>query len=112
MKLEVSSDEEFFRDTTATYLTEFVPAGELRRLRDDPVGFDKDYWRRGAELGWVSLLVGGDRSHGSVSGHGLVDLTMIAHEFGRHAAPGPLGPTNVAAAALNGAAGDRPVGRE
>jgi alkylation response protein AidB-like acyl-CoA dehydrogenase len=36
----------------------------------------------------------------------LVDLTLIAHEFGRHAAPGPLLPTNVVAAALStGAAG-------
>ena len=32
--------------------------------------------------------------------HGLVDLTLIAHEFGAHAAPGPLLPTNVVAAAL------------
>ena len=29
------------------------------------------------------------------------DLTLIAHEFGRHAAPGPLLPANIVAAALN-----------
>ncbi len=34
---------------------------ELRRLRDDPAGFDPTYWRRGAELGWTSLLVSEER---------------------------------------------------
>ncbi len=32
---------------------------------------------------------------------GSIDLTLIAHEFGRHAAPGPLMPTNVVAAVLS-----------
>ena len=38
---------------------------------------------------------------GSISGEGVVDLTLIAHEFGRHAAPGPLLPANIVAAALD-----------
>ncbi len=58
MLLALSSDQELFSETTAKLLDELVPVGELRRLRDDPVGFDPDYWRRGAELGWTSLLVG------------------------------------------------------
>ena len=62
MLLELTSDQAFFRDTTARFLAELVPVGELRRLRDDPVGFGTDYWRRGADLGWTSLLVvGGPR---------------------------------------------------
>ncbi len=101
MLLDPSSDQEFFRDTTARFLGEQVPVGELRRLRDDPTGFDDDYWRRGAELGWTSLLVDEAHGGGSISGAGLIDLTLIAHEFGRHAAPGPLIPTNVVAATLS-----------
>lgn len=101
MLLEPSADQEFFRETTARFLAELVPVDEIRQLRDDPVGFDTDYWRRGAELGWTSLLVSEAHGGGSISGAGLVDLALIAHEFGRHAAPGPLTPTNVAAAALN-----------
>lgn len=101
MLLQLSSDQEFFRETTARFLTELVPVAEIRRLRDDPAGFAPDYWRRGAELGWTSLLVGEDHGGGSISGEGLVDLTVVAHEFGRHAAPGPLVATNVVAAALS-----------
>ncbi len=99
---ELTPDQDFLRETTAKFLTSLVPVGQIRRLRDDPRGFDPDYWRRGAELGWVSLLVGEDQGGGSVSGRGLVDLTVIAHEYGAHAAPGPLVPCNVVAAALAG----------
>jgi alkylation response protein AidB-like acyl-CoA dehydrogenase len=105
MLLEPSPDQELFRETTERYLREQVPVGELRRLRNSPVGFDAEYWRRGASLGWSSLLVAEDRGGGSISGDGLVDLTLLAHEFGRHAAPGPLVPVNVVAAALSRAGG-------
>jgi len=73
---------------------------ELRRLRDDPVGFRDDYWVRGGDLGWTSVLVSEDLGGGTIGGLGLVDLTLVAHEFGRHAAPGPLAATNVVAATL------------
>jgi alkylation response protein AidB-like acyl-CoA dehydrogenase len=52
------------------------------------------------------LLVGEDDGGGSVSGRGAVDLSLIAYEFGRHAAPGPLVDCNVAAAALSGRDGE------
>ncbi len=101
MLLALSSDQELFRETTAKLLEELVPVAELRRRRDDPAGFDRGYWRRGAELGWTSLLVGEDHGGGSLGDHGLVDLGLVAHEFGRHASPGPLAVTNVVAATLS-----------
>ncbi|WP_426574435.1 acyl-CoA dehydrogenase family protein [Aquihabitans sp. McL0605] len=107
MLLELSADQEFFRDTTIKFLDELAPVGELRRLRDEPAGFDPTYWQRGADLGWTSLLVHEDHGGGSISGDGLLDLTVIAYEFGRRAAPGPLLSTNVVAGALS-AAGDQP----
>jgi alkylation response protein AidB-like acyl-CoA dehydrogenase len=99
--LELSHDQAFFQDTTAKFLAAHAPVDELRRLRDDPAGFDRDYWKRGAELGWTTLLVSEANGGGSISGRGLVDLTLIAHEFGHAAAPGPFQPTNVVAAALS-----------
>src|ERR1700704_3310792 len=101
MLLEPSPDQEFFRENTAKFLAAFAPVEELRRRRDDAAGFDRDYWRRGAELGWTSLLVAEEHGGGSISGTGVIDLRLIAHEFGQAAAPGPFGPTNVVAAALS-----------
>ncbi|HWE55455.1 MAG TPA: acyl-CoA dehydrogenase family protein [Acidimicrobiales bacterium] len=103
MLLELTPDQDFLRETTAKFLTARAPTEDIRRLRDDPTGFDREYWRRGADLGWTSLLVSEIGGGGSVSGQGLIDLTLIADEFGRHAAPGPLIPTSVVAAALDAA---------
>jgi alkylation response protein AidB-like acyl-CoA dehydrogenase len=100
MLLHLDPDQQLFRETTARFLDESVPPDTVRRLRDDPAGYDPQYWRQGAELGWTSLLVGEGAGGGSISGAGVVDLTLVAHEFGTHAAPGPLAPVNVVAAAL------------
>ncbi|HYA67826.1 MAG TPA: acyl-CoA dehydrogenase family protein, partial [Acidimicrobiales bacterium] len=100
MRLKPNEDQQFLRETTDRFLSNTVPVGQLRKLRDHPAGFEEEYWRQGAELGWTSLLVPEDRGGGSVSGGALADATVLAHEFGRHAAPGPFLSCNLAAAAL------------
>jgi alkylation response protein AidB-like acyl-CoA dehydrogenase len=107
MLLELTSEQELFRSTTAKFLERHAPAAQLRRLQNDTAGFGNDYWQRGAELGWTSLLVAERDGGVSISGRGLVDLTLAAYEFGRHAAPGPLVSTNVVAAALSAAGKSR-----
>ena len=92
VRLDLDPEPEFFRETTAKFLDQFAPPAEIRRLRNDVEGFDRDYWARGAELGWTSLLVTDAAGGGSISGQGIVDLSLVAHEFGMHAAPGPLLP--------------------
>ena len=100
MLINPTEEQEFFRETTARFLVEHAPLDALRHLRDDADGFGREYWRRGAELGWTSLLVDEAHGGGSISGAGLVDLSLVAYEFGHHAAPGPLTATNVVAYAL------------
>jgi len=110
VRLDLTPDQEVFQETTARFLDDQVPVETLRALRADPIGFDPGYWRRGADLGWTSLLVGEGHGGGTISDAGLVDLSVIAHEFGRHAAPGPLVSANLVAAALSdgSAGGDAP----
>jgi len=103
---DLTSDQELLRDTTARFLADTVPLGRQRKLQDDPLGFEPDYWKSGAELGWTMLLVSEADGGGSVSGRGLADLATIAYEFGRHAAPGPLVDCNVVASALSGRSGE------
>jgi alkylation response protein AidB-like acyl-CoA dehydrogenase len=97
----LNTEQEFFRETTERFLSEQMPLTKVRLSRDDPSGFDRDYWRRGAELGWTSLLVSERHGGGTISGLGLVDLSLVAYEFGRHAAPGPFIPANVVASILS-----------
>jgi alkylation response protein AidB-like acyl-CoA dehydrogenase len=103
---ELSSDQELLRDTTARFLADRASLAKMRKDRDHPAGFDPDYWTDGCALGWTMLLASEDAGGGSVSGRGLVDLALIAYEFGRHAAPGPLADCNVAALALSDAGGE------
>ena len=101
MQVTLTDDQQFFRETTGRFLSDQVPRDDLRARREDPHGFDPAYWRRGAELGWTSLIVSEEHGGGTISGQGLVDLSLVAYEFGRHAAPGPLLGTNVAASVLS-----------
>lgn len=101
MLLELTPDQEVFREATARFLADRVPPEKIRLLRDDPAGFAPDYWRAGAELGWTSPLVAEEHGGGSISGAGLTDLTILAHEFGARAVPGPLAAANVVASALS-----------
>ena len=110
MLLQLTRDQEFLQETTAKFLDEQAPVAEIRHLRHDPAGFDERYWRRGAELGWTSLLVSEEGGGGSVSGQGVVDLSLLAYEFGRRAAPGPFLATNVVAAALDAGGSDAQTG--
>ena len=100
MELQLTPEQVFFADTTRQFLGDKVPTSRLRELRDDPAGFDRAYWAQGAELGWTSLLVPEPDGGGSISGRGVCDLALVAFEFGRSAAPGPLTAVNAVTMAI------------
>jgi alkylation response protein AidB-like acyl-CoA dehydrogenase len=99
--LRITDDQQLLQETTRKFLESTMPLESVRRLADEEsAGFDAAWWRSGAELGWTSLLVPEDEGGGSVSGHGLLDLVLVAEEMGRLVSPGPLAPANVVAEAL------------
>ncbi|MGH9084962.1 MAG: acyl-CoA dehydrogenase family protein [Acidimicrobiales bacterium] len=100
MELELSEDQALFLETTRKFLTAEGSTTAVRALEQEPRGFDAEWWRRAAGLGWTSMLVGEDDGGGSFSEHGLLDLVLVAEEMGRTVAPGPLAPVNVVADAL------------
>jgi alkylation response protein AidB-like acyl-CoA dehydrogenase len=95
-----TADQELFETTTAQFLEATYPSARVRGVAKQDGAFDAEAWKQGAALGWTTLLVPEDSGGGSISGNGLVDLLIVAFQFGRHAAPGPLLGTNVVAAAL------------
>jgi alkylation response protein AidB-like acyl-CoA dehydrogenase len=72
----------------------------VRELIEDPVGFDRGYLRKSAEIGWFGALVPEEFGGGSVSGAGLLDAAVIAEERGGMVQPGPFLPMNVVGFAL------------
>jgi alkylation response protein AidB-like acyl-CoA dehydrogenase len=106
MDHRLSEDQRLLQETTRRFLEERSPVGEVRRLLDDPTGFDREVWAQGAELGWASLFV--PEGHGGMaeSSEGVVDAAVIAEELGRVVFAGPFLPVNVVACALAASGSD------
>jgi alkylation response protein AidB-like acyl-CoA dehydrogenase len=100
MRFDLTADQRLLQSATSDFLEKSSSVSASRALHDAGLAFDRETWRRGAELGWASLLVPEELGGGSVSGQGVVDATIIAEQFGRLAAPGPFIVVNVVAAAL------------
>jgi alkylation response protein AidB-like acyl-CoA dehydrogenase len=100
VNLTLSPDQSFFQETTRRFLEGQAPLTRVRELADEPAGFERGWWRRGADLGWTAFLVPEDHGGGTLSGGGVADLAIVAEEFGRLVSPGPLHPTNIVAAAI------------
>jgi alkylation response protein AidB-like acyl-CoA dehydrogenase len=102
---EVDSPEKIlFASTTQAFLDREAPLSRLREWHAAGISFELQWWRRAAELGWTALLVPEELGGGSVSGHGVADLALVARQMGRTVAPGPLHPISTVLAGLVDAA--------
>jgi alkylation response protein AidB-like acyl-CoA dehydrogenase len=100
MRIDLSEEQALFQETVRRFVETETPVSRVREIGENPDGFDHDWWRQAAELGWTSLLVPEDLGGGSISGDGVADLAIVAEEVGRGVAPGPLLPVNVVAASV------------
>jgi alkylation response protein AidB-like acyl-CoA dehydrogenase len=100
VQLDLTQDQELFRDTTRKFVEGQTPLAAVRALYDVPEGFSRDWWREACALGWTSLFV--PEQHGGLgaSSSATADAAIVAEEMGRLVTPGPLLPSNVVAAAL------------
>jgi alkylation response protein AidB-like acyl-CoA dehydrogenase len=107
MELNLATDQRLFLSTVAEFAEKTMSVQHVRELAASGANFDRGWWSRAADLGWTSLLAPEEAGGGTLSGEGLVDLTLVAEQLGRTAAPGPLLATNVVVAGLvaAGAAG-------
>ncbi|MFE7741240.1 acyl-CoA dehydrogenase family protein [Nocardia sp. NPDC057455] len=100
MSLDPTADQRFFQSTTRDFLAGTVPVDTVRTLGESGTGFDRTWWRRGAELGWTAMLVPENLGGGTVSGRAMTELALVAEELGRACAPGPFVTTNAVLAGL------------
>jgi alkylation response protein AidB-like acyl-CoA dehydrogenase len=100
MDYNLSEDQVLLRDTARKFLEQESPLTAVREQGEQGGGFRRPWWRQATELGWTAMLIPEEFGGGTVSGHGVLDLAIIAEEAGRLVAPGPLQPVNVVAAAV------------
>jgi alkylation response protein AidB-like acyl-CoA dehydrogenase len=96
----VDAEIDLFVATTRAFLDREMPIERVRQLHSQGLAYERDWWRRAAELGWTSLLVPEELGGGSVSSNGVADLALVAEHVGRSVAPGPLIPVSVVLAGL------------
>jgi alkylation response protein AidB-like acyl-CoA dehydrogenase len=87
----LSDEQQAVRQVFAEFFTKECPTARVRDA--EPIGFDGDLWKQFVALGGTTMAlpeaVGGD-------GAGLVELALVAEEYGRHLAPVPLIESTVA----------------
>lgn len=142
--LTLTDEQRMLRTTARRFLDETCPISTVRGLADQPAGFDRGWWRRVAELGWLALLAtehgpaeteavadagegfadvgpGPGSDAGGVAaepgwsgsfGFDAADAAVVAGEWGRSVAPGPVVATNLAVAALAAGGDDHAAVRD
>jgi len=98
--LDLTSDQELFRDTTSRFIESTCPMTTVRAISDAGGAASAEYLARAGELGWFAMLVPDALGGGSISGDGLCDAAIVAEERGKLLQPGPFVATNVVAHAI------------
>src|SRR5258707_15665049 len=97
----LSPEQEEVRELFADFFKSEVPSTRVRGA--EPVGFDERLWKQLAGMGAISM--GLPESEGG-AGSSMVDLTLVAEQYGRSLAPVPLIEATVAARLLSKAGAD------
>ena len=94
MKLVLSEEEQFLKDTAKDFAKERSPISHFRSLRDsnDPQLWDKDVWFEMVKLGWPGILI--PEEFGG-SNFGVTGIGVILQECAKTLTPSPLFATGV-----------------
>ena len=94
MKLILTEEQEFLRDTAKNFAQERTPIAHFRALRDsnDQNLWDKDIWQEMVNLGWSGILI--PEEFGG-SNFGVAGISVILQECGKTLTPSPLFSTGV-----------------
>jgi alkylation response protein AidB-like acyl-CoA dehydrogenase len=82
-----TDEHALLRQEARRFLDARLPMGELRKLADAGVAFDRGLWKEIAELGWVGLVL--PEAFGG-AGLGALHLEILLEEMGRRLVPGPF----------------------
>ena len=94
MKLILTEEQEFLRNTAKDFAQERTPITHFRSLRDnkDENLWDKDIWQEMVNLGWSGILI--PEEFGG-SDFGVAGISVILQECGKTLTPSPLFSTGV-----------------
>ena len=94
MKIILTEEEQFLKDTAKNFAEERCPISHFRSLRDnnDPNLWDKGIWKEMTTLGWPGILI--PEEYGG-SNFGITGISVILEECAKTLTPSPLFATGV-----------------
>ena len=94
MKLILTEEEQFLKDTAKSFAEERSPITHFRSLRDmsDPMLWDKNIWDEMSKLGWPGIMI--PEEFGG-SNFGLSGICVVLQECAKTLTPSPLFATGV-----------------
>lgn len=86
MDFTLTDDQKMIQETAASFVKKESPVERMRKLREDPIGWDRAVWRQMGELGWLGLAM-----PESVGGFGgtMIDASLVLEQFGTTLVPEP-----------------------
>jgi alkylation response protein AidB-like acyl-CoA dehydrogenase len=97
MDFDLSPDQKLLADTAASFVRKESPVTRMRALRDDAVGWDREFWKKMADLGWLGLAF--PESAGGFGGS-FVDVALVIEQLGVNLVPEPFVPSILAGTAI------------
>ena len=94
MDMKLTDEQSQLQDGARRFMDEECSMDFVREIEKGDLGFSRDMWKQMAELGWLGLDLPED--HGGLE-LGILDLTILLRELGRHICPTPFIPTAVIA---------------
>ena len=94
MKLILTEEQQFLKDTAQSFARDKTPVTHLRELRDNENSqcWDELVWKEMVELGWSGILV--PEQFGG-SEFGMAGISVIMQELGKTLTPSPILSTSV-----------------
>ena len=97
MNFDLTPDQKLLESTVVSFVKKESPISRKRALREDALGYTKEFWRQMAELGWIGLAF--PESVGGFGGS-FVDVAILLESFGSTLLPEPFVPSLLSGMAI------------
>jgi alkylation response protein AidB-like acyl-CoA dehydrogenase len=101
MDFDFTQEQVMLRNLAREFFSRESTPQVVRRLMEDPTGYDESTWQQMAEMGLLGIVADPDL--------GMIEQALVLDEMGRNAYCGPYFATAVLAASALAAAGDNTV---
>ena len=87
MDMKLTDEQAQLQEAARRFMDEHCTMDFVREMEASELGFSRTMWKQMAELGWLGIDLPEERGG---LGLGILDLTILLRELGRHLCPEPV----------------------